>query len=102
MTCSQALLRGGRNITYNISDVWLYHYDDNTFQVAVHYRDGTPTEYIYLKNGNRHSSGIRYDASMSSSQQHVFNLWANITNTGNVMTIYIYQGSTLEFALTMK
>ena len=104
MTCSQALLRGGRNITYNVGDVWLYQYDDSSFQVAIHYLDGSQTEYIYLKNGYRQSSGsMIYDASMSTSEQrHIFNLRAEITGSGNVMTIYIYQDSALVFALTLK
>ena len=104
MTCIEAIDNlNGISFQNRIGDVYLNEYDDNTFQISLYYRDGSPTEYMYFKNGRSLSSGRTYDASITTSEgQHFFNFTSNVSASGNYLNVYLYQSGRLCASMTFR
>jgi hypothetical protein len=80
--------KGDGTIFNNISYVNLNLYDDGEFQFAFYYRDGTPTDYLYLRNGRQSGNTVFYQASLSTTAgNRIFNLTADVKsfNDGTIM-----------------
>ena len=93
------------NVNYapNIRGVTLNQYSDDSFQFAIYYRDNTPTEYLYLRNGRQQGAGMLYNADMSSSDgQRYFNLTGEVIARGNLIDVFIRQGNMTILSLTLQ
>ena len=69
------------NYTQRVRSVTLVDYSDNTTQIAIYYRDGTETEYIYLRNPRHFGTRVEFDVSITDSfKRRTANLVGTMSN----------------------
>jgi len=100
--CYELTVRGV-DYASSVKDIYLYLYDDNTYQFAINYYNSI-VEYLYLRDGKMEGNVARYnDVSMADSNgNRTYNLWGNVIGGTYLTLVTIYRGREKILDLSLR